>query len=254
MLIHQLGKHPVRHDSRTLKLADFVNLSTLPSVPAAFDWSMREGQPFDYPMLGNNRYGDCVFASACHQVISWTGQTSVPQSIAESDALAAYADFAGFNPADPSTDNGANMLDVAKKWQTTPIAGRKIAAFVAVDMKRPDLIAAACNLFGGLWTGWSLPTAWQGADEWTSGPSQSGQWAPGSWGGHAVHLCLISPAMLGVKTWGQHMCVTPAAFAAYCEEAYALISVDTWLTLVGNRCPSGIDGPGLEAALSQVTA
>ena len=254
MNVYKLGRNPSPHDPRTLKLADFVNLSTLPTVPSAFDWSMKDGVPLVYGMDGNDQYGDCVFASACHQIGTWTGQTGTEQVATAADALAAYTDFTGFDPSDPSTDQGADMLTVGKQWLKKPIFDHRPAAFVSVDLKRPDLVAAACNLFGGLWTGWALPTAWQGADEWTTGPSTSGQWAPGSWGGHAVHFCLVSPAMFGVKTWAQHMGVTPAALATYCDEAIALISSDVWLALVGNRCPAGLDGPGLEAALTLVTA
>jgi hypothetical protein len=47
--------------------------------------------------------------------------------------------------------------------------------------------------------------------------------------------------MLGIKTWTENMPVTPAAWGAYCEEAYALISQDAWARLTGDRCPAGID-------------
>lgn len=254
MQIYKLGKNAPKWDPRTLKLTDFVNLSTLPQVPAAFDWSMKNGVPLVYPMLGNDKYGDCVFASACHEIGTWTGQTGTEYVASEQNALEAYQAFTGFDPETGDNDNGANMLDTAMCWRTQPIAGHTIAAFASVDLKRPDLVAAACNLFGGLWTGWALPTAWQGADEWTTGPSVSGQWTPGSWGGHAVHLALISPAMLGVKTWASNMPVTLAAFSTYCEEAYALISRDCWEMLTGDRCPSGVDGAALQAALKAVTA
>ena len=254
MEIFKLGKHDPKFDARTLKLADFMNLSTLPQVPAAFDWSMKDGVPLVYGMDGNDRYGDCVFVSACHQIGTWTGQTGKQYVASEQDALEAYQAFTGFDPETGDNDNGANMLDVAKAWKGgKPIAGHTIAAFASVDMKRPDLVAAAANLFGGLWTGWALPTAWQGADEWTTGPSTGGQWEPGSWGGHAVALTLVSPAMLGIKTWAQNMPVTPAALATYCDEGFALISQDCWETLTGNRCPSGVDGAALQAALKLVT-
>jgi hypothetical protein len=48
------------------------------------------------------------------------------------------------------------------------------------------------------------------------------------------------------------MPVTIPAFEAYAEEGYALISTDTWETLMGNNCPAGVDGAALQAALAQV--
>ena len=240
----KLGRLP--HDPAKVALCvqahDILNLSVLPATPAGFDWSQRDGADLVYPMLGNDQYGDCVFASACHQIGTWTGQTGVEQDLQEADALDAYTRFAGFNPADPSTDGGAVMLDVGNRWKNgEPIAGHVLRALVAINPKRLDLMAAAANLFGGLWTGWALPTAWQGAEEWTTGPGTTGQWAPGSWGGHAVHAALFSPAMIGIKTWTENMPVTPSAVATYCEEAYALISQDMWTKLTGGNCPAGVD-------------
>ena len=242
--IHKLGR--LSHDpikvARCVQAHDILNLSTLPATPAAFDWSQKNGANLTYPMLGNDRYGDCVFASACHLIGTWTGQTGTQEAITDAEALDAYSRFTGFDPRNPSSDGGANMLDVAKRWaKGEAIAGHVLKAFVAVDTKRLDLVAAAENLFGGLWTGWALPLAWQGADEWQAGPSTQGQWAPNSWGGHAVSKLLFSPAMYGVKTWTQNMPVTPAAFDTYCGEAYALISQDMWAQLTGGRCPAGVD-------------
>lgn len=244
MTTYKLGKHPADHAriAKCIQAHDILNLSTLPDQPAAFDWSQVNGADLAYPMLGNNQYGDCVFASACHQIETWTGQTGPQEVIDDVDALDAYARFTGFDPATGANDGGANMLDVAQKWQEgMPIARHTIRAFVAVNVKNLSLVASAANFFGGLWTGWALPVAWQGADEWLAGPNTSGNWALGSWGGHAVHATTFSPGMFGIKTWGGRMPVSPAAWSTYCDEAYALVSNDMWHVLTGDRCPAGID-------------
>ena len=254
MKIHKLGKNAPKIKAKTLQLHDFLNLSVLPTPPAAFDWSMVKGKSLVYGMDGNDDYGDCVFASSCHHIGTWTGNTSTEQIATEKDALAAYSIFTGFNPDDPSTDQGANMLDVATRWRNTPIFGHMIKAFAAVDLKRLDLVAAAMFLFGGVWIGWSLPKAWQGADSWTMSPGGilTGDWAPGSWGGHATHTPACSPKLLGTKTWQEDMPVEIPAFEAYAEEGYVLISTDTWECLTGDQCPAGVDGAALQAALAQV--
>lgn len=254
-MIGKLGKNPVKLDPRTLRLASFFNLSVLPAVPASVDWSMRDGVELDYPALGNLTYGDCVFASACHEVETWTGQTVGEQSISDADALDAYTRFTGFDPFDERTDNGAVMLDVAKDWRTKPIARQTLKAFATVDRGNQSLVSAAVDLCGGIWTGWALPLAWQQCvDEWPAGPSTQGQWAPGSWGGHAMAVVAVSPQGLVVRTWGEKRFVTWAGFAAYCEEAYALIGNQLWTTLTGDRCPAGVDGAGLADALVKIAA
>ena len=256
MQIYKLGKNAVKKKKKTLQIADFLNLSVLPAIPAAFDWSMVKGKSLIYGMDGNDKHADCIFASACHGIGTWSGNTGTELIATEKDALAAYTDFAGFDPNNPATDSGANMLDTATLWRYKPICGRKIVAFAAVDLKRLDLVAAAMFLFGGMWIGWALPKAWQGADTWDVSPtgSLSGDWAPWSWGGHATHGPAISPKLLGIKSWTANVPATIPAFEAYAEEGYVLLSEDTWEILDGDRCPSGVDSAALQAALIQVTA
>lgn len=252
----KFGRLPAKNDPRTLRLANFVGgVGPLPTAPAAFDWSQKEGVYLDYPVLGNDRYGDCVFASACHCIGTWTGQTGVEQPLLERDALNAYREFTGFREDDPSTDKGAYMLDTVKEWRTHPIAGHTIKAFALVNPSDTKLLTIAANHFGGLWTGWGLPAAWANENElWTVGPGVGGQWAPWSLGGHAMHVVAVSPMGVVVRTWGGLRVITWAAFRVYCDEAFALISHDMWAVLQSDRCPSGIDAAGLDAALERLAA
>jgi hypothetical protein len=255
MLIHRLGKHAPTIKPKTLRISDFLNLSVLPTPPAAFDWSQPADKQLAYGMDGNDKWGDCVFASGCHHIGTWTGNTGTEQIATAADALDAYGRFTGWKPSDPSTDRGASMLLTATRWRNEPIFGHTIAAFASVDIHRLDLVAAATYLFGGLWIGWSLPSAWQGADAWEASPGGilTGRWAPGSWGGHATHSPAHSPRLIDIVTWQSHVPATIPAFEAYADEAYVLISTDTWACLTGDRCPAGVDGAALRAALSLVT-
>ena len=255
MKIYRLGKNAVVKKAKTLQMGDFLNLSVLPTPPAAFDWSMVKGKPLIYGMNGNDDHEDCVFASACHHIGTWSGNTGDEQIATDKDALAAYKTFAGFDINDPATDSGANMLLTATMWRNLPIFGHKIKAFATLDLKRLDLVAAAMFLFGGAWIGWAMPKAWQGADTWDVSPSgiMTGDWTPASWGGHATHTPACSPKLMETKTWQEDVPVTIPAFEAYAEEGYVLISTDTWEMLAGDRCPAGVDGAALQAALTQVT-
>jgi len=101
-----------------------------------------------------------------------------------------------------------------------------IAAFASVDLKRLDLVAAAAYLFGGLWNRLAAAQGLAGANSWDV-PSSGNTSVTGlrrSWGGHATHVPAFSPRLIGVKTWQQDMPATIPAFAAYADEAYALIS------------------------------
>jgi len=250
-----LGRRP--HDpgavARCVQARDVLNLSTLPSRPAARDWGMVAGVDVPYQMWLNDQLSNCVIASMLGQMTTWAAQTGTPFLATDADALAGYEKFGGYVPGDPSTDNGVVMLDVAQRLRSgDELAGQSLKAFVAVDPKDDDLVAATTELFGGLWTGWELPTAWQGADEWTASPagSTSGSWAPGSWGRHAVLSEELSPDLLGVVTWQERVPVQLAARRTYCVEAYALVSETLWAHLL-KSCPSGFD---LQKLLDLTTA
>ena len=263
--IFPLGCHPAREDRRTLDLGKYLNLSRLSiteqaQAQSAFDWSYRwdraGGSYIPYPMAGNNRYKDCVFASACHQLITWIANTHPgSQVITEADALDAYHRLGLFQPGINWTDHGASMLLTAVQWRVRPIAGHKLAAFVSVDRNNEAMVAAASWLCGGLWIGWNWPLAWQGAEEWNVSPTGSteGKWAPRSWGPHATHGPAISPQTLPIITWGGRLPATWPAFHAYSAECYGLLSADLWATLEGGLCPSGFDFERLKHDLQEVT-
>ena len=226
-----------------LQAHDVLNLSTLPSRPAARDWSMKDGVGFEYPMLRNGDLGICVIASLIHKFLTAARQTGVPFLPTDEDALDGYRRFGGYVDGDPSTDNGCVMLDVGRRVMSEPLAGQTIKGIVAVNPRNLDLVEAANEFFGGLWLGWDLPIAWQQADIWVRSPngSTSGDWSPASWGRHATHSPLWSPRLIGVETWTEHRPVEVAAIPTYCSEAYAVLTDHLWAVLTGDKCPAGID-------------
>lgn len=249
-MTHMQGRKLGRNPANLVKVAahlqarEVINLSQIPSMPAARDWSMIDGRPLIYPMFRNGDLGICLFSSSGHSQITQSANSGVQVAITDDEIVDAYIRMGGYVPGDPSTDNGANMLEVAQAClRGAPIAGRTLAAFVAINPRDEDMLAAASEFFGGLWLGWDLPLAWQEADIWDVSPngSTSGDWAPRSWGGHATHSPAWSPALRGLTTWTIDQPYTPAAARVYCEEAYALIWNDLWARLEGGLCPAGLD-------------
>src|SRR4051812_12469661 len=57
-----------------LSLPAFLPLGAL-GLPPVPDDVNNQGTT-EFPMLGNNRYGDCYYAAACHGVQCWTGAVS----------------------------------------------------------------------------------------------------------------------------------------------------------------------------------
>ena len=248
----KLGKQPKRSDRRTFQLARYLKVSELPAAPPAVDWS--KAVPH-YGMLLNDQLGDCVIAGMMHLAMGWqatAGQT--PAAPSDAEVLAAYSAIGGYNPADPSTDQGCNMLDALNYWRSTglTLGGQKsqILAFAEVNLADPDELKAALWLFGGLFTGFQMPQSAENATSWTvpsCGPHGKGK--PGSWGGHCAPLIAENgTGAFKAITWGGLMPTAHNFVSDYCEEAYAVLSA-AWIETNGHA-PCGFDLAALQADLA----
>lgn len=187
-----LGKTPVRHDDRTLKLAAYAPSSGF-VFPKSKSWAPDVPS---FPMLANDRFGDCVFAGAYHQIQLWLDADGVDVVPAEADTLQAYAEVTGFNPADPSTDRGANLLDALNFWRKTGMPWtvngtpmrHEIAGYAKIEHTNHAEAKLAIAEFGGAYLGVNLPLAAQAqfgsGKHWTVGRGPNS--VPGSWGGHCL--------------------------------------------------------------------
>jgi hypothetical protein len=248
----KLGKLPKRHDQRTFQLSRYLKTSELPAPPPEVDWS--KAVPH-YGMLLNDQLGDCVIAGMMHLSMGWqanAGQT--PTTPSNGEVVAAYSAIGGYNPSDPSTDQGCNMLDALNYWRNTglSIGGQKnqIAAFAEVDLSNDAEVKTALWLFGGLFTGFEMPKSAQDAKSWSvpaSGPHGRGK--PGSWGGHCAPLAAEDgTGGFQAITWGALMPATQDFVADYCEEAYAVLSA-AWIAKNG-QAPCGFDLAALQGDLA----
>lgn len=242
----KLGKLAVKRDDRTFRLAAYATAKRWRS-PVKIDWSTKVP---GWPMMGNDRYGDCVFATIGHLIEEWTAQANPPSIVlSDEQILAAYGAVTGFDPRTGANDNGANELDALNWWRQTGIVGHKIRAYVALDVKRKDEVRYAVAEFGGAFTGINLPISAQRQAVWDVVPGGGADTAPGSWGGHAVPYVAYNAVGPVCVTWGQLKQITWAFHFAYCEEAYAVLSPD-WFPKGSGRSPGGFDEVRLERDLA----
>jgi len=231
----KLGKKPAHHDPRTLQMANYLQL---PPIPPAQDWTAKAAS--NWGMMLNDKLGDCTCAAVGHIIQAWSANVGPTEIVLpDQTILKAYEAVGGYNPNDPSTDQGAVELNVLKYWRKTGVGGYKIDAFVALEPKNHQHVQAAVDLFGGAYIGLALPVSAQKQAVWSvppGGPQGSG--APGSWGGHAVVIEAYDPQGLTCITWGKKKRMTWAFWDAYCDEAYATLS-ELW---AGTKpAPSGFD-------------
>jgi len=241
----KLGRKAVKTDSRTLRLAKYMTPS-LPPAPPARDWS---NGITDWGMMLNDKLGCCTIAGIAHAVQVWSCNVSTEFTVPDSQVQQYYEEWDGYNPDDPSTDQGGIELDVLNNWKKNCFDGHELLAFADVDKTALDKIRQAINLFGGLYIGISLPITAQDQDVWDVAPEGGPGSQSGSWGGHAVFVCAYDEETFTCITWGKLKKMTAAFWTEYVDEAHALLSPD-WIADKG--APSGFDLDDLQTDLSLI--
>src|ERR1700679_451448 len=109
----KLGRKAVLTDTRTMRLSRYFT-ATLPPPPPAVDWT--KGVTAWGDML-NDELGDCTIAGLGHAVQIWTVNASKEITVLDAQVLSAYENWCGYNPSDPSTDQGGIELNVLKDFK-----------------------------------------------------------------------------------------------------------------------------------------
>jgi len=245
----KLGKAAPKNDHRNLKLAKYLT-AALPPPPPSCDWTAKVTSPWG--MMLNDALGDCTIAGAGHLIMCWTGNAGVLVVPPDSAIEAAYESIDGYVAGDQSTDNGGVEVDVLNAWRQDGIAGHKIGGWAQVGHRNHQHVMTGVALFGGLYIGVALPVSFQGAAIWDVLPGGAvGDGAAGSWGGHCVVVVKYDEKGVYVVSWGELIFMTWAAWDAYVDEAYAIVSPD-WL-VEGAATPAGVDASALAQDLASVT-
>lgn len=244
----KLGKLPPRHDLRTIHFGDLLDRKKLPAPPLAVNWDA--GLPANLGMMCNADIGCCGFSGQGHAVQTWTTRHCPPTVTVSDDAVkAAYAGCTGWDPNDPSTDQGVVLLSALRYWQKVGIGGHRIGAYAKVDHHNLDHVKLAIDLFGSLYVGVSLPISAQEETTWVAPTNGfSGDNAPGSWGGHCISVPSFSHAGFTCVTWGARQDMTAQWWLDYVDEAWVCLTPD-WID--GTRpAPNGFDLARLQSLLT----
>lgn len=227
------GRLPAQPGRPHLRLANYT--AELAAPPAAIDWLSAVAS---WPMYLNDQLGDCTAAGVGHLI---EGDTRYAQGtavqISDDDVLHLYEATGGYNPADPSTDQGAVCQDVLDYMRKTGVAGHKVVAFAKVDLSNQTELRQAIALFGSVYAGLNFPdTAMTQFDQGQVWDVVRGARIEG---GHCVTLGGYGPSGLSCVTWGKVQPLTWRFFQRYFEEAWVVITED-WLSSQG-LTPTGLN-------------
>lgn len=230
--MYKLGKTPARPNSVKFKFRKYSDPTALPTPPLRFGQFWRVNIPWG--VLGNDDFGDCVWAGAAHETMIWAaggGKSIAP--FTDKNVLSDYSAATGFDPKRiDETDVGTDMQEAASYRKNTGIVdsrGRrhKIDSYVALTPGDIDELMLACYLFGPVGVGINFPgiadKQFDKAVPWDATPSRV-------IGGHYIPVVgRNSKGNILCITWGRLHAMTPDFIRKYNDESIAYLSFD-WLT------------------------
>lgn len=218
----RLGKQAFRFDTRTFKMKDYLTKTYTPPPYVSYTYGVK-----NWGMMLNDTLGDCTIAACAHAVQVWTrDQVTPPDSL----VLSTYEQWCGYNPNDPSTDQGGVELDVLNDWRKLTFGGHVLRGYVDPQPQNLGHIMHSIAEFGGVYIGLQLPNSAMDQNSkgqvWDVVPNDDG-----IAGGHAV-FCpayhTLDPFVnkrttINCITWGGVQKMTVDFWDKYCDESHTLL-------------------------------
>jgi hypothetical protein len=247
----KLGKTPARPGAVKLKLANYLDTSALPKPPTSFG---HERLVTQWGMLGNDTAGCCVWSGAGHETMLWNREAGRSVNITTTSTLRNYSLVTGYNPNDPSTDQGTDMQVAASYRRKTGLLDadgkrHKVGAYVALEPGNLTQLWYALYLFDGLGIGVEFPAQWMDAFNarrmWTKVSR------PKIEGGHYISGMAKRGGGATVISWGAPVGMTGAGYQQFNDETIAYLTEEK---LTAGKSLEGFDLAQLQADLTAVTA
>lgn len=219
-----------------LNFANYLTPS-LPPPPAERILWTKAAAPYLKQVLLNDKLGDCTCAGVFHIAGALLANLWQPVPFTDDDVQGLYERACGYNPSNPSTDQGGNeqtVLDYIIKNGLLKDGSHAFAASAYVDATDAVQMKQASNIMENLYFGIGLPDAWVAGmqtladgDTWdVAGPANQNN-------GHCVAgLGYTNDGRYLIDTWGFEVYLTPAAAAMYAVpsaggETHTIVSKDS---------------------------
>jgi len=264
-MAYKRGLNPFKHTLKTMrqaiKTASILDeLGAPPTASPGYSGNADLIVKGDFGIDGNDQYGDCVFADVAHRIMVRTAQAAQGKIVipTQAETLALYSEVTGFNPNDPSTDQGGDLVTTAQYMQKTGMLVGGVrhmeAANGVIDPANVAHRQWAVCLFGCTPIALNLPQSAE--DQFDAG--EPWDYVAGSpiLGGHDVLLVEYRPETLPsnpgwmVVTYGKRWPVTTAFLDNYLAEVVPVGASD-FITANG-LAPSGVNLPQILQLLSEI--
>jgi hypothetical protein len=219
MSAYRFGKHPPKHDYRTVRFKNYLSPQISPPpasvnvLERVYEILKMNDPTLLFPMDGNDSLGDCTIAALAHAETTFRGLLGEKKIMTRSAVVKLYMHLTG------GVDSGLNELDVLNYWRKHVVSGDKIIIYASIDPKNHEHVQQAIHLFGGVYLGFQVQR------NCIEDFNARKPWTPGrlSQDGHAVFAVEYDKKLVTVLTWGNTQPATWAWWDECVDEAYAII-------------------------------
>jgi hypothetical protein len=195
---------------------------------------------------------NCVIAAMMHYAQEETANTSNPLTPTRQLTVEVYSAVTGYDPKDPSTDQGTAWTDALAYWKKhgIPLLDKngkevihQIFGWASLDLGSVAQQRYACDLFGGTLMGIQCPrSAEDDTSNWTYVPDSP------IVGGHGINRAGQGGAGWHIGSWGLWIKGTWEFSLKLADEDY-VVATESWINSETGQSPSGLDLNGLLAAM-----
>lgn len=248
----KLGRLPRSFNPKIMHMSAIFGARNIPVPPETVDWT--KGIT-DFGMMMNDTLGCCTCAAVFHARQIWTANILVEQTEPDACILKLYEAATGYNPSDPSTDQGGIEQNVLSYIMNTGIPlgngnTDKISAFMEVDPRNIQDVKVTINDFGVAYIGFGVPESIY--DE-TGMPKTIWEYDPlhsTVEGGHAIICVGYDADYVTIVSWGGLYKMSWEFFTHYVDEVYAICSSD-WISSTG-KTPLGMTEDELKVLMAAI--
>lgn len=184
-MIGKLGRAVTPPGKRgTTWLGRFLQVGDYDVAPYYQDWVGKE----PHQMWGNDKISNCCYAALAKIIAQRCALLNRPCLLTTDHVIAAYSAVTGYDPRDPSSDNGGQMIDAIRYGIEHGIGPYKLTKSARVNTHDRAELRAALWAFGSVYVGADLPLRIEDQDQathWFIPKTTSERDRQRSLGGHA---------------------------------------------------------------------